>query len=126
MSRVYTLKYNRDEVAYQLDLVIQRILDEDETKPSLHGFCAKKLNMRVEEMIAIAQNDNEIGELWGTFVAHVEAYLTDAMLTGAVDRQAAQALLRQPVFSWRDRSVEPILLQNTVSYDEETRAAIIA
>jgi hypothetical protein len=126
VSKVYTLKYNRDDVAYQLDLAIQRIIDGDDQRPSIHGFCAGKLNMRVDDLIAIAQNDTEIGELFGTYIAHVEAYLTEAMLYEKVDRQAAQALLRQPVFSWRDRSVEAIMVQNTISYDDDTRAAILA
>lgn len=126
MTKTYTLKYDSQDVAYQLDAYIQKILDGDEEKPSIHTFCAKRLNMRVDELIAVSQNDQVIGDLLNTLVAHVEAYITEAMLDGTIDRQAAQALLRQPVFSWRDRSIEAITVDNRVTYDEETRAAILA
>jgi hypothetical protein len=126
MTKTYTLKYDSQDVAYQLDAYIQKILDGDEAKPSIHTFCAKRLNMRVDELIAVSQNDQVIGDLLNTLVAHVEAYITEAMLDGTIDRQAAQALLRQPVFSWRDRSIEAITVDNRVTYDEETRAAILA
>jgi hypothetical protein len=41
-------------------------------------------------------------------------------------RSGAQALMRQPIYSWLDRSIEPIMVQSSVSYDDETRAAILA
>jgi hypothetical protein len=124
--KTYTLKYDPTTIAYELSAYVQRIIDGDEEKPSLHRFCALRLNMRVEELSKIAENDAEIGDLLSTLLSHVEAYISDAMLEGTVDRQAAQALLRQPIFSWRDRSIEPIQIQSSVSYDDETRAAILA
>lgn len=122
----YTLKYEPVTVAYELSAYIQRILDGDEIKPSIHRFCASKLNMRVDDLIAIAQTSPEIGDLLSTMVSHEEAYITDGVMEGSISTNAASMLLRQPVFSWRDKSAEPIVVRNEVSYDEETRAAILA
>jgi hypothetical protein len=124
--KTYTLKYEPTTIAYELSAYVQRIIDGDEAKPSIHRFTAQRLNMRVDDLLSIAQNDVDIGDLLSTLLSHVEAYISDAMLEGTIDRQAAQALLRQPIFSWRDRSIEPIMVQSSVSYDDETRAAILA
>lgn len=125
-TKTYTLKYSPDDVSYELAAYVQKIVDGDEKSPSIHRFAAGKLHMRVDELIAIAQNDKVIGDLLNTLVAYVEADITDKMMSGELDSKVASVILRQPVFSWRDRSAEAILVKNEVSYDDETRAAILA
>lgn len=136
--KTYTSKYDPTTIAYELSSYVQRILDGDEKKPLIHSFCAKRLNMRVEDLHQIAKADEAyidkddgekyygIGDLLGTLLSHVEDYMVGCMLTGDMDKTAVMAVLRQPIFSWRDRSIEPIQIQSSVSYDDETRAAILA
>lgn len=123
---VYTLKYQPDRVKYEMSAYIQRILDDDEPRPSIFRFCAQKLNMRVSELQQIAEDDAEIGELLSTLLSHVESYVTDAMVNGDMDVKVGQQILRQSVFGWRDRSAEPIRMIQQLSYDEATRSAILS
>lgn len=124
-TKTYTLKYSPEDVAYELSAYVQKIVDGDIETPSIYRFVADRLHMRVDDLITIAQNDSVIGDLLSTLVAYIEADITDKMMTGEMDSKVAGAILRQPIFSWRDRSAEAIVVKNEVSYDEETRAAIL-
>jgi hypothetical protein len=121
-----TLKYEPDKILLEMERYLQRIMDEDEAAPSIYGFCARRLNMRVADIVIAAQSNAEIGDLLAMILAQCEAYITDAMMSGDIDIKAGQHMLRQPVFGWRDRSMEAISVKTEMSYDEDTRNAIIA
>lgn len=145
--------YSQVDVAYELALYLQQIEEGTVKKPCIFKFCAERLKMKLPDLKLIVQAEESekvskekdrvicektdgcdsqsgyipagIDDMYKALVSIVYSRIMDDMMGGA-SVQACQTYLRQMEEGYRDKAAEPIIVKNEVSYDDETRAAILA
>jgi len=125
MSKKYDVKYNHQELKYTFLKYLQDIEDGIVSFPDVYELCAKRLKMRVSNLILIAKSDSEIADYFDRLISEMEYAVSDGMRTGNFSVEYGKHLLRQDIFGWRDKSVEQVEVKTEQVMDPELRRKIL-
>lgn len=121
----YEITYDPADVRYQISRYLQDIEDGAVTFPDVYELCAERLNVRTDDLVVMAKADEGIARLLNTLIAQMEYHIQRGMRMGVINAQSGQLMLKQPIFGWRDKSVEYIEIKQEHTFDPETRRRII-
>lgn len=125
MAVKYCIQYEPAEMQYQMERYLQDLEDSPSMFPDVYELCAERLNMRLDDLIAVAKSDDTIGRYLNTLISRMEYRIQKELRNRTIDPVVGKMMLVQPVFSWRDKAVEVIEVKQTTTYDDETKRRIL-
>lgn len=126
MAVKYCIQYEPAEMQYQMERYLQDLEDSPSMFPDVYELCAERLNMRLDDLIAVAKSDDTIGRYLNTLISRMEYRIQKELRNRTIDPVVGKMMLVQPVFSWRDKAVEVIEVKQQLTYDDETKRRILA
>jgi len=121
----YCIQYDPTEVQYQMARYLQDLEDDPHMFPDVYELCADRLNMRLDDLIAVAKADETAARYLNTLISRMEYRIQKGLRDRTIDPVVGKMQLVQPVFSWRDKAVEVIEVKQTLAYDDETARKIL-
>lgn len=125
MAVKYCIQYEPAEMQYQMERYLQDLEDSPSMFPDVYELCAERLNMRLDDLIAVAKSDDTIGRYLNTLISRMEYRIQKELRNRTIDPVVGKMMLVQPVFSWRDKAVEVIEVKQQLTYDDETKRRIL-